>query len=402
MTANLKANVHATGKHKDMPAYQRLRPLLVAVPEPCLSLYQPTFRQFPDSQQNVVRYKNLVRELKDAVQQKHRNADVGSLMQPFERLADDNEFWAHPQDGVAVFGAPGFSHVEKLQRTVPALVVVNDHLYVKPLIRVFQSEDTYQILVLDRAEVKLYQGNRYVLDEVVMAPSVPRTIEDALGPEVTLQGIEGKGTVGTRAGSNGRAVNGTVFHGHGSKVDEARLDMERFFRVVDRAITEAHSKPSTLPLILAALPEYHTHFREISHNPYLLDEGIHVNGAALTADELRKEAWRLMEPRYHARLQQLIDAYHAARARGLATEDLTHALEFATDGRVGTLLIEDNRRIPGHVEGRMPRRADRDEPAAGDILDDLAERVLKTGGQVIVAPKASMPTDTGFAAVFRY
>jgi hypothetical protein len=69
---------------------------------------------------------------------------------------------------------------------------------------------------------------------------------------------------------------------------------------------------------------------------------------------------------------------------------------------VGTLLIEVERRIPGHVEDHMPRPAVRDEPGVGDILDDLAERVLKTGGQVIVVPKGNMPTDTGLAAVFRY
>ena len=28
MAANLKANVHATGSHKAVPAYQRLKPLL--------------------------------------------------------------------------------------------------------------------------------------------------------------------------------------------------------------------------------------------------------------------------------------------------------------------------------------------------------------------------------------
>jgi hypothetical protein len=117
---------------------------------------------------------------------------------------------------------------------------------------------------------------------------------------------------------------------------------------------------------------------------------------------LREQAWRLMEPRYLARLQEIIDAYHAARARGFATDDLTHALEFATDGRVGTLLVEAERRIPGHVEGHMPRFSTRDEPGVGDILDDLAERVLKTGGQVIVVPKEKMPSNTGLAAVFRY
>jgi hypothetical protein len=185
-------------------------------------------------------------------------------------------------------------------------------------------------------------------------------------------------------------------------MDEPRLDMERFFRAVDRAVTEAHSKPSALPLILAALPEYHTHFRELTHNPYLLDEGIQANALAMQPDELRQQAWRLMEPHYHRRLQQLIDAYHAARARTLATDDLTHALEFASDGRIGTLLLEADRRVPGHVEGSMPRYADRDEPGASDILDDLAERVLKTGGQVIAVPKGGMPTATGLAAVFRY
>ena len=395
MSANLKANVHATGQHKDMPAFQRLKPLLGDFPGPCVSLYQPTFRQFPESSQNLIRYRNLLRKLKEALEQKHRNQNFGSLMDAFERLAEDVEFWAHPQDGIAVFAAPGFSHVEKVQRTVPELIVVNDHLHLKPLVRIYQSEDIYQILALDRGEVKLYQGNRYVLDEVVMAPSVPRTIEAALGPNTPVQGI-------ARAAPSGAGKAGQAHHGHGSKLDDVHLDMERFFRAIDRAITEAHSKPSALPLILAALPEYHSHFRQLSHNPYLVEEGIPFNADAMTSDALRDAAWRVMEPRYHARLQQLVDIYHAAHARGLATDDLTHALEFATDGRVGTLLVEAERRIPGHVDGRMPRHADPKEPAAGDILDDLAERVLKTGGQAIVVPHGSMPSRTGLAAVFRY
>jgi hypothetical protein len=397
--ANVKANVHATGEHRDMPVFQRLKPLLGDHGKPCLSLYLPTFRSFPDSQQNQVKYRNALKELKAKLEQKEDVGDYASLLGPFERLADDAAFWAHPQDGLAVFGAPGFFHVEKVQRPVQEVVVVNDHLYLKPLVRVFQSEDTYQILALDRKEIRLYQGNRYVLDEVVMAPSVPRTIEEALGPNVHQQGVERQATFG--AGKGGQSA--TAHHGHGSKKDEVGVDIERFFRVVDRAICEAHSKPSELPLILAALPEYHSHFREISHNPYLLEDAIQKNADSMTCDQLRDEAWKLMEPRYHARLREILDMFHAQKARALATDDLTHAVEFATDGRVGTLILEADRRIPGHIEGRMPRRAVvRDDPAAGDILDDLAERVLKTGGQVIVAPLGSMPTDTGLAAIFRY
>jgi hypothetical protein len=401
VSANVDANVHATGRHKNTPAFQRLKPLIADHQPPCLSLYQPTFRAFPDIQQNPIRYRNLLRELKAALEQKYPDTPADSLLERFERLADDRDFWAHPQDGIAVFAAPDFFHLEKLQRSVPELVVVDDHLNLRPLVRFLQSADTYQILVVDRQRVRMYQGNRYVLDEIVMAPSVPRTIEEALGEDIPIPGVHTKGSSGPGRPPSFPA-SGEVFHGHGSKVEEPWDDVERFFRVIDRAVMEAHSKPSELPLILAALPEYQTRFRALSHNPYLVEEGIAANADGLTTEELREAAWRVIEPRYHARLRQIHDAYGAAKGRGLATDDLTHAVEFAVDGRVGTLLLEADRRLPGRIEGRLPRVAEADQPGAGDILDELAERVLKTGGQVVVAPRASMPTHTGLAAVFRY
>jgi hypothetical protein len=51
------------------------------------------------------------------------------------------------------------------QRPVPELVVVADSFHVKPLMRILQSADRYQVLGLNRREIKLYQGNRDVLDE---------------------------------------------------------------------------------------------------------------------------------------------------------------------------------------------------------------------------------------------
>jgi hypothetical protein len=36
------------------------------------------------------------------------------------------------------------------------------------------------------------------------------------------------------------------------------------------------------------------------------------------------------------------------------------------------------------------------------VIDDLAEMVLRTGGEVVVVPKERMPTDTGLAATFRH
>lgn len=36
------------------------------------------------------------------------------------------------------------------------------------------------------------------------------------------------------------------------------------------------------------------------------------------------------------------------------------------------------------------------------MLDDLAEEVLRRGGEVVVAPHDAMPTATGLAATYRF
>src|SRR5690606_12818158 len=123
--------------------------------------------------------------------------------------------------------------------------------HVKPLIRILQSADRYQVLALTRQSIRLFEGNRDVLDEVPLADGVPRTIVDALGEELTEPYLTGS----TRTGSGG-----LMFHGHGSKNETRDKDTERFFRAVDRAVWLHHSRPSGLPLILAALPEHHAVF----------------------------------------------------------------------------------------------------------------------------------------------
>ena len=69
-----------------------------------------------------------------------------------------------------------------------------------------------------------------------------------------------------------------------------------FFRLVDRALFEHHSKPTGLPLLLAALPEDQGRFRKLSQNPRLVEEGIEFDPDA-SIEQLRARAWQLVEPR---------------------------------------------------------------------------------------------------------
>jgi hypothetical protein len=364
---------------------------------PCLSLYQPTHRRHPENQQDPVRFKNLLKQLEASLQQKYRVRETNPLLAPFRALGEDDSFWDHTLDGLAVLATADMFRVYRLQRAVPELAIVADTFHVKPLLRILQSADRYQVLGLSRSEVVLYEGNRDALDQVDLGPGVPQTIEDALGAELTEphHTVSSYGTGATGPG---------MHHGHGSRKDEIDVDAERFFRAVDRAVLRHHSRPSGLPLILSALPEHHALFRQVSHNPLLVADGIDVYPAAIPPDALRERAWRVMEARYLDRLRALVEEFGAARSKGLAADEPEQVAEALLAGRVGTLLLEVDRQLPGRVD-QVSGRIATDElshPEVDDLLDDLAELALERSGQVVVVPAEWMPTSTGLGAIFRF
>jgi hypothetical protein len=366
---------------------------------PCLSLFQPTHRDHPDNQQDPIRFKNLVKELDESLQQQFESDEIQALLEPLLALADDHDFWNCTLDGLAVLRSRNMFRVYRLQRPVAELAVVADSFHTKPLLRILQSADRYQVLALNRNEIRLFEGNRDALDEIEPADAVPLTITDALGDELT----EPRQTVGAYGG-RGRGQAG-MHHGHGGRKDQLDHDAERFFRAVDRAVLEHHSKPSGLPLLLAALPEHHHMFHKLSHNPLLISESLDVHPDSLdSTDEFRERVWQTIAPHYLERLAALVETFGNNKSRGLADDDLAEVAKATVGGRVSTVLIEARREIPGRVDASTGELEldDISNPEFDDVLDDLGEMTLKMGGEVIIVPIERMPTETGIAAIYRY
>ncbi|HET6575930.1 MAG TPA: hypothetical protein VFG68_20180 [Fimbriiglobus sp.] len=380
-----------------------LRELLKGAEPPCISLYQPTHRANPDALQGPIRYKNLVRDAEQSLREKYSGREVRSLLERFQALAAEYHFWAHQRDGLAVLASAGMFEVFQLQRPVKELVVVADSFHLKPLLRVVQSADRYHVPCLDRHEARLFEGNRDALDEVDVG-DMPTTITAALGEQLT-DPHQAVGVYGKRAGAGALAHGGPAsFPGTGGKNDEVDKDTERFFQVIDREVLARFSRPSGLPLILAALPEHHAEFRRVSRNPFLQPGGVAKHPGPLTPEQLRAEVWRVVEPTYLARLARLTEDHGTAAARGLAASDLCDVAKAVAASRVGVLLVEADRVVPGRFDpatGEIHRGRLAD-PEVGDVIDDLAEAVLRTGGEVVVVPAGRMPTDTGLAATFRH
>lgn len=362
---------------------------------PCLSLYQPTHRSHPDNQQDPIRFHQLLQTLESALRQNYPAAETQPLLAPFVALAEDREFWNHTLDGLAVLGNVEMFRVFLLQRPVDETAEVGDHFHLTPLRRVLQTIGRYQLLTLSLNQVRLFEGSRDQLDEIDPLPDVPRSMEQALGTERAAQ----RQSVLSSGGAHS-----PMHHGQGGHKDEADKEAHRYFRAVDLAVLEQHSRPSGLPLILACLPEHQHAFRKVSHNPLLLTGGIAIDPETLSTDELRERAWQVVEPQHEANMVAWTEAFNQARAHGLGSDELVQIGNAAAAGRVATLLIEADRLLAGQLnaETGQIRPVDLDDSHTDDLLDDLGDLVERKGGQVVVMRAARMPGQTGLAATFRY
>ena len=365
----------------------------------CISIYMPTHRSHPENLQDIILFKNLVKQLKESLHEKYSEVEVQQFIKPFDLLSKNSALWNKTMDGLVIFSGVDFLKIIYLQVPVNALVIVADRFHVKPLRRYLQSVDRYHILSLNLDSFQLFEGNRFSVSEIELNPEIPKTLTEALGEDLT----EKHSTVASYGGTSGESSN--MHHGDGGRKDQMDKDIEKYFRIISLAIDEHYSKPTGLPLVLAALPEHHHLFHKVNKNPLLQKEGIMVSTKFLQDEKIAEMAWETMQPNYLMRLKEIIEKFEQAKEKSNGSDSLEKVAKAVAAGRVDTLLLEQNRIIPGKIidsnSGEI-EFGNLNNPEIGDLLDDISEMATEKGTKVIVISKENMPTQSGIAAIFRY
>ncbi len=108
--------------------------------EPCISLYLPTHRTGAEMQQDRVRLKHQMRQAENLLFLANVHAaEVEDLLEPIQALVDDEAFWLHPSDGLALFRSLDMFNPYRLPFSCKELVVVSTHFYLKPLLPLFSN-----------------------------------------------------------------------------------------------------------------------------------------------------------------------------------------------------------------------------------------------------------------------
>jgi hypothetical protein len=365
---------------------------------PCVSVFMPTHRRGAETQQDRIRFKNLLKQAEDRLTHNGlRVPNAKELLQPAQALVQDSLFWSHQSDGLAVFFSGEGARQYSLPFNFEELVVVADRFHLKPVLPLLSGDGRFYVLALSQNQVRLLQGTRYSVDEVDL-DGIPQSLEEALRLDTPEKLIQWHTRM--RGGTGKRA---STFHGHGGAPDDLKENLLQYLRQVDRGLHDLIGNEHA-PLVLAGVEYLFPIYREANTYSHLLEEGIPGNPEGLTAQQLHGQAWKIIEPHFQKTQQDAVDQYIRLAGTGRTSKNLEVIVREAYHGRVDVLFVAIGVQRWGSFDpdADAVHWHDKAEPSDEDMLDFAAIQTFLNGGTVYAIEPENVPDDRHLAAIFRY
>lgn len=308
---------------------------------PCLSLYA-------SSERDLVKLMDKAEELG----LKEYDAKVlDALLKPIHGFLKKypKESFASP---LALFSSKGFAGYSKLPFQVRPLAVVASSFHVKPLLKWMQREHPFSLLLLNENEAVLHQGSLSHFEEIERLPYLE------------LRTMDG------------------VFH------------------ALDRAVYRS-VQSSRVPLLLAGDFDMIEAYKSISGYKAIVDDVVLEPSIFQNHNKLHKAAIEILEPYLEQKESALLQSYWAAERAGRTSSTLQEIIQLALVNRVKHLFVNEKLHVWGKINKSSANftYSPNQMAAEDDVLDDLAEIVLRNHGSVTVLPSFKMPDGKAACAI---
>lgn len=368
---------------------------------PCVSLFTPTVRA-GDTQQNPIRLKNLIRKAEERLTELGtRDVEAAGLLEPVRRLLDDQDFWEHQREGLAVFAAKGFFETFRLPVAFRELAVVENRFHLKPLFPLLNGDGHFYILCLSRKHIRLLSCRRHSAQEVDLG-DIPTSFKEAMGD------LTRRYTQFQAATSSKTVSRSPIFHGHGTGEDDFKAELVKYFQIVDDGLARLEVDiDRDAPFVLAGVEYLLPRFKELTTLSHVLDEGLTGNADDLSPQELHDKAWEIVEPYFLEDQRRAAERFGDLKGKGRATHQIEEILPAAHDGRIDTLFTARGVRVWGKYDPERREVSFQEEQNAQrngseDLLDRAAIQTFLNGGRVFAVEQKDVPEGHAAAAIFRY
>lgn len=305
---------------------------------------------------------------------------IDEVVKTLEDFQSRREFWEYQGNSLAIFVAPGTVHSFRLATSLQSRIDVGDRFDVGPLLRSVTFANNGYVLSITEGRTQLLE-----LSADTPAVEIDLDISDDIDGVLDDPKYQGRFDQHRADGTTGD-----------------RIERERYCRLVQDAVL-AHIAESTLPLIVAASRDLEPAYRAVNTYRHLLEHGIEANPEALSVDDLTTRARKILDDHYANTLAEWRELFGTRQAHGLATSQLSEVARAATASGVESLLFDMDSTQEGSIDdaGVVHEVSEPDAENYG-IVDEIAARVLRSGGTVKAVRATDLPDNTPVAAMLRF
>lgn len=343
-----------------------------------------------------IQFENLVSEARKKLEDSDLD-EKKQLLEQLDAVERDQGEYVKFIGGLAVYITTDEIYYYHLSIPVKDRVQISTLPYVLPLASNYQYTRDYNLLVLNRESIRLFEGHSDNIEELPIdeIEDAPVDLETALGTEKD----DRSKSFNSFSGGKAQTSAGETAISHGDTSDEKDIDRERYFRIVDDFVYNNYSNENKLPLIVYTVSENQAVFRDISTNEFLADTGINGSAADLNKNDIQERASETIDEIIAHQRNELIERLNETTPEN-RIENIPDDLASASlQGRIETLYLEKYFEIPGSINDNGRYEEDNDK---NDFVQQIVQNVLRSSGNVYILDETETPDDTPIAAILRY
>lgn len=341
---------------------------------PCISIIMPTHRMIPEKHQNSIRLKNLLKQAAATLENELGKRDSAELIDKMNDLAASIDT-SRTQDGLALFISQSKAEVVHIPFVVHERVVINNAFSTRELIMGVNRGTTYYILDLSLHRARLISCYREHAREVT---------HNGFPMESDFSMLE---------------LNPTDF------TSEKEKQIREFFNRVDKMFVQQYKTKNTR-LILAGVQKNLALYREVSDHPEMIIGHLEGNYESEPLHEMCKKAWEVVREKARKERHSALNEIQRAVSTRKVAAGITEAWRLAQEGRVATLVCEEDYHTTAGIDTQNSLVLDTSELPAENIIpdavDQLADVVITKGGKVIFVDNGTLGNFYKVAAILRY
>lgn len=389
--------------------YQELKSLKAVDEYPSVSIIVSTHRTMPEKEQDVIRVKNAAEQARNLLAEKFSKSEVSKLLAHLDTILN-NINYVNTLDTLVIYVNNTGGSVYYLPIQSHDRVIVGSNLDISDFERYLSSSLRYWVLALSEKPTRLFMGQGKTLVEVndtqigtTQKGPYPNLWEyDVTGPSTGFPYQRNYDVTSDRE---------LLAVGTGDK-DSKYLDnlKKDFFREVDTLLGYRTTSEEDIPLILLGTEENRSIFEEVTKHKHLIIASNNGDFSDAPLQAVQKEVEPIIEKLSQAKREQALNEFQEAIG------SLKHAYGFswvwrvAQEGRIKTLLIEEDYNARGKVDKNNlenviieeENSAITDTATNEDLTSKLINLVLSKKGTIVFVKKELLKDYNHVAAILRY